>query len=55
MRACEGLLCLTLDNQVGSEDTYCANSNTRLSRSVRSTKASKYNSCHAAHGAEEWL
>jgi hypothetical protein len=46
---------LTLDNQVRSENTHGANSNTGLGGSVRGTKASEDNGRRAAHGTKEWL
>jgi hypothetical protein len=50
-----GLPQLTLDNQVGSEDTHGTNTNPRLGSSICSTKAGEHNSRGAAHSTEEWL
>ena len=45
----------TLDDQVRSQNTHSANTDTRLCRSVRSPKAREYDGRRASHSTEEWL
>lgn len=46
---------LTLDDQIRSENTHGADSDTRLGSSICGTKASEDNGWGTSHGTKEWL